>query len=194
MQFDGEIWPLHPTLDEVHGYPCYRSIEDLPAAPDATFIGVNRHLTIEIVKSLAAIGAGGAVCFASGFSEAAAEDEEGVVLQRQLLEASGDLPIIGPNCYGLINYLDGALLWPDQHGGRRVSSGIAIITQSSNIAINMTMQRRGLPVAYVMTAGNQAKVSLARMACALLDDERVSAIGLHIEGWLRESQLNTIIS
>ncbi len=183
MRFEGKIWPIHPTLDEVHGYPCFRSIDDLPAPPDATFIGVNRYLTIDVVKALADQGAGGAVCFASGFSEAAAEDEEGVELQKQLLKAANGLPIVGPNCYGLINYLDGALLWPDQHGGRRVESGVAIITQSSNIAINMTMQRRGLPIAYVMTAGNQAKVGLAEMAVALLDDKRVTAIGLHIEGF-----------
>ena len=37
------------------------------------------------------------------------------------------MPILGPNCYGLINYLDGALLWPDQHGGRRVERGVALI-------------------------------------------------------------------
>lgn len=183
MQFKGDIWPVHPRLSDVHGYPCFRSLDELPAPPDATFIGVNRYLTIDIVRSLAEKGAGGAVCFASGFSEAAAEDEEGVALQEQLLDAAAGFPIIGPNCYGLINYLDGALLWPDQHGGQRVESGVAIITQSSNIAINMTMQRRGLPIAYVMTAGNQAKVSLAEMASALLDDERVTAIGLHIEGF-----------
>ncbi len=53
------------------------------------------------------------------------------------------MPILGPNCYGFINYLDGALLWPDQHGGKRVESGAAIVVQSSNIAINLTMQRRG---------------------------------------------------
>ncbi len=183
MQFDGRIWPIHPKLDDFHGVPCFRTVQDLPAPPDATFIGVNRKLTIDIVNELAAMGAGGAVCFASGFSEAAAEDESGQVLQEKLLMAASGMPIIGPNCYGLINYLDGALLWPDQHGGKRVSSGVAIITQSSNIAINMTMQCRGLPIAYVMTAGNQAKVSLAKIACALLDDERVTAIGLHIEGF-----------
>ena len=167
MQYQGDIWPVHPTLDEVHGYKCYRSVDELPAAPDATFIGVNRHLTVDLVKRLSMRGAGGAVCFASGFSEAAAEDEASVELQSQLLNAATGMPIIGPNCYGLINYLDGALLWPDQHGGKRVPHGVAIITQSSNIAINMTMQRRGLPIAYVMTAGNQAKVSIADMACLL---------------------------
>jgi len=183
MQYGGELWPVHPKLDEVHGRRCYRSIEELPGVPDAVFIGVNRHLTIELVQQLASMGAGGAVCFASGFSEAAAEDESGTDLQRQLITAAGNMPVIGPNCYGLINYLDGALLWPDQHGGKRVQRGVAIITQSSNIAINMTMQRRALPIAYVMTAGNQAKVSIADMAIALLDDDRVSAIGLHIEGF-----------
>ncbi len=183
MQFDGQIWPVHPKHDAVLGYQCYRSIAELPAAPDATFVGVNRHLTVELTRELAAAGAGGAVCFASGFSEAAAEDASGVELQQQLLEAAGTMPIVGPNCYGLINYLDGALLWPDQHGGRRVDSGVAIITQSSNIAISMTMQRRGLPLAYVMTAGNQAQVTIASMAMALLDDPRVTCIGLHVEGF-----------
>lgn len=183
MQFSGDIWPVHPEHDDVHGLRCYRSIADLPSAPDATFVGVNRHLTVELINELSAIGAGGAVCFASGFSEAAAEDESGIELQQRLLDAALDMPIVGPNCYGLINYLDGALLWPDQHGGKRVARGVAIITQSSNIAINMTMQRRGLPIAYVMTAGNQAQVTIASMAMALLNDDRVTCIGLHIEGF-----------
>ena len=92
------------------------------------------------------------------------------------------MPILGPNCYGLINYLDGALLWPDQHGGVRVERGVAIVTQSSNMAINMTMQRRGLPIAYVGTAGNQAQTGLAEIAEGLLEDSRVTAVGLHVEG------------
>ena len=127
--------------------------------------------------------------FASGFSEAAAEDEQGVRLQTRLLEAAADMPLIGPNCYGLINYLDGALLWPDQHGGRRCDRGVAIITQSSNIAINLTMQRRGLPIAYVLTAGNQSQLSLGQLAEALLQDERVTAVGMHIEGVRRYHRL-----
>ncbi len=182
MNFAGEIWPVHPVHSEICGLKSYSSVADLPSAPDAVFIGVNRHATIDIVKQLSDRGAGSAVCFASGFSEAAAEDDAGIVLQQQLLQAAGSMPVVGPNCYGLINYLDGALLWPDQHGGQRVSNGVAIITQSSNIAINMTMQRRALPIAYVMTAGNQAQTSIADMGLALLDDDRVTALGLHIEG------------
>ena len=180
--FAGPIWPVHPERPEVAGEPAFRDVEALPGAPDATFIGVNRRATIDMVRGLRGRGAGGAVCFAAGFAEARDEAADGPELQAQLLAAAGEMSIIGPNCYGFINYLDGALLWPDQHGGQRCESGVAIITQSSNIAINMTMQKRGLPIAYVVTAGNQAQTGFAEIGEALLADPRVTALGLHIEG------------
>jgi len=179
MGFAGPIHRVHPTKTEEDGFPCLPDVASLPEAPDAVFLGVNRALTIDIVDALRRRGTGGVVCYAAGFSEAGAE---GAALTARLLEAAGDMPIIGPNCYGLINYLDGALLWPDQHGGKRVERGVAILTQSSNIAINMTMQRRGLPIAYVATAGNQAQTELAEIGRGLLADERVTALGFHIEG------------
>ncbi|UWQ53837.1 acetate--CoA ligase family protein [Leisingera caerulea] len=183
MGFEGTIWPVHPKAEEVAGLPAFKDADSLPEAPDAAFIGVNRFATIEVVRALSARGAGGAVCFASGFLEAAAEDAEGADLQVQLLEAAGEMPFLGPNCYGFINYLDGALLWPDQHGGQRADKGVALVTQSSNIAINLTMQKRGLPLAYVVTAGNQAQSGIAAIGEALLEDDRVTALGLHIEGF-----------
>ncbi|MFV2034732.1 MAG: acetate--CoA ligase family protein, partial [Halocynthiibacter sp.] len=84
---------------------------------------------------------------------------------------------------GYINALDRVSLWPDQHGLVPVDSGVAILTQSSNIAINLTMQKRALPIAYMVTVGNQAQISQAELAACLLDDTRVTAVGLHIEGF-----------
>ncbi|ATG37329.1 Acyl-CoA synthetase (NDP forming) [Phaeobacter piscinae] len=182
MGFTGEIWPVHPKATELCGLPVFASVEALPAAPDASFIGVNRYATVEVVAALSRSGAGGAVCFASGFLEAQKEASDAADLQQDLLHAAGDMPILGPNCYGFINYLDGALLWPDQHGGAQVAQGVAILTQSSNIAINLTMQARGLPIAYMITVGNQAQSDMAEIARDLLEDPRVTAIGLHIEG------------
>ncbi|TIX86963.1 acetate--CoA ligase family protein [Rhizobium sp. P44RR-XXIV] len=183
MGFAGEIWPVHPTQESVLSRRCYRSVAELPDAPDAAFVGVNRTLTVQIVRELSAKGAGGAVCYASGFSEAVSELADGAELQQALVEAAGDMPIVGPNCYGMINGLDGALLWPDQHGIVRTERGVAILTQSSNIAINLSMQKRGLPISYLMTAGNQAQIGLSDLARAVLEDPRVTAVGLHIEGF-----------
>ena len=172
--FGGNVWHVHP-----HRSGAFPSISELPEPPDAAFIGINREATIDAVACLSEIGAGGAVCFASGFAEV----DDGEKLNDALIKAAGQMPILGPNCYGFINNFDGALLWPDQHGGVPVQQGVAILTQSSNIAINLTMQMRGLPIGYVVTCGNQTQTTQAQIALSLLDDHRVTAIGLHIEGF-----------
>jgi acetyl-CoA synthetase len=178
MGFEGEIWPVHPKKTEILGRKVYHSVEELPGSPDAAYLGVNRYLTIDMVRDLAARGAGGAVCYATGFIEFG---EEGAELQAQLLEASGDMPLIGPNCYGLLNYLNGAMLWPDQQGGRRVEGGVAIITMSSNVGFNLTMQRRGLPIAYMVSLGNKLKFDLHDAIKIFAQQEQVTALGLFME-------------
>jgi acyl-CoA synthetase (NDP forming) len=178
MGYKGEIWPVHPKKTEILGRTVYRSVEDLPGSPDAAYVGVNRHLTIDIVRDLAARDTGGAICYATGFSEVG---EEGSELEERLLEASGDMPLVGPNCYGLLNYLNGAMLWPDQQGGRRVDEGVAIITMSSNVGFNLTMQRRGLPIAYMISLGNMLKFDLQDAIHIFARQDRVTALGLYVE-------------
>ena len=179
MGYAGEIWPVHPEKDSVEGHKAYRSVAELPGAPDAAFVAVNRHLSVEMMTALATRGTGGAVAYASGFAEAGAD---GAALQAKLVQAAGTMPFLGPNCYGFLNYLDGVPLWPDQHGGTRAKRGVGIVTQSGNIALNLTMQKRGLPIGYLVTLGNQAAVGLSAAIESLAADPRVSAIGLHIEG------------
>ena len=180
--YKGTIFPVHPFKEEILGIKSFKDLEDIPAIIDATFIGVNRNITIEVVKQLNSLNAGGAVCFASGFLEAEGDKQGSGELQKSLIEAAADMPILGPNCYGFINYLDHAALWPDQHGGTTVDKGVAILTQSSNIAINITMQTRGLPISYIMSVGNQASLGFSEIGMYLMSDPRVTALGLHIEG------------
>jgi acyl-CoA synthetase (NDP forming) len=179
LGFAGEIWPVHPRHREMAGLPAYQSLQDVPGVPDAAFVGVNRFASIEVAAELSAMGAGGAVAYASGYAE---QGEQGRGLQAALLQAAGGMRLLGPNCYGFINYLDRALVWPDQFGGEAVPRGVAVITQSGNIGLNITMQRRALPVGYLITLGNQADITHADAIEAVLDDQRVTAIGLHMEG------------
>jgi len=186
--YQGNIWPVHPSREETLGIKCFASIGELPSVPDAAFIGVNREITHSIVNELREVGAGGAICFASGFREA---DYGGSQFsnthagdrQEQLVEAAGDMPILGPNCYGYLNYLDNVTMWPDQHGGSQCDGGVAIVAQSSNIAINMTMQKRGLSISHMITVGNQAQTGVSDLVNELLDDQRVTAIGLYLESF-----------
>ena len=83
LGFEGPIWPVHPKRADLAGVPCLPSLDDLPGVPDAVFLGVNRVATVEAMGVLSRIGAGGAVCYGSGFAEAGDDN-----LQRELLAAA----------------------------------------------------------------------------------------------------------
>jgi acyl-CoA synthetase (NDP forming) len=176
LEYAGAIWPVHPTKTEMHGMPCFPSLSDLPGVPDAAFVAVNRHLTLDAVALLSKMGAGGAVCYASGFAETG-----DVLLQQRLIDVAADMPILGPNCYGFVNALDGVALWPDEHGCTSVQRGVGIISQSGNVGINLTMQQRNLRMAYMVTVGNQAGGGVEDVLEAFIQDERVTAVGMFIE-------------
>lgn len=175
--FTGKIWAVHPKREDLGGIKTVKSVDDIEGPIDAAFIAVKREPTVEIVRALRAKGCGGAVIYAAGFAEAGATE-----LQAELLKAADGMPLMGPNCYGFVNGLCRAALWPDEHGVKIRESGVAIITQSGNIACNLTFTNRELPLAAIFTIGNQADVDIARMVDELSDDPRITAIGLHVEG------------
>ena len=182
LGFDGPIWPVHPKRTDLAGIPCVPSLDDLPGVPDAVFLGINRHATIEAMSTLSHIGVGGAVCYSSGFAETANDD-----LQTELLQAANGLPFFGPNCYGFINTFDRVALWPDEHGLSRHDRGVAIVSQSGNVAVNMTFQQRGLRLGTMISVGNQASLGVEDAVAELLTDERITAIGIFLEA-VRDSQ------
>ena len=178
LGFDGDLWPVHPTRALLDGIPCLPTLDDLPGVPDAALVAVNRYATVEVVGRLAAMGAGAAVCYASGFAEAG---DDGRALQQDLLAAADGMPVVGPNCYGTVSATVGAALWPDQQGLSRVERGVALVTQSGNIGLNLTLQTRPLSISHLLTLGNQADVGIEECLEDLLGDPAVSAVGLHVE-------------
>src|SRR6267154_1151186 len=178
--YTGEVWRVHPSRASSTAQRYFRSIDELPHAPDATFIAAPNREVPAIAAALARRGAGGFVCFAAGFSETATV--EGERLTRELLASAGELPFFGPNCYGFINFFDGAALWPDQVIGSRCERGVALICQSGTIALDLSFNDRSLPIGYVLTVGNQTRLAAEDLIELLADDARVTAFGLYLEG------------
>jgi acyl-CoA synthetase (NDP forming) len=177
--YRGEVYVVNPKYAEIGGVRCVPSIADLPQAPDASFLAVNRHLTVTAVSALAAMGAGGAVCFAAGFRELSVEGGD---LERRLIEGAGDLAVLGPNSNGLLNRLDGLALWPmNDHHPVRQSSGVALVSQSGGVGSLLVRDRRGIAPAIIASTGNQTLLGPAEWLTVLAPDPRIRAIGLFIE-------------
>ncbi|MFQ5982819.1 MAG: acetate--CoA ligase family protein, partial [Woeseiaceae bacterium] len=81
-----------------------------------------------------------------------------------------------------VSRLDNSALFPYLFGGRSVDRGVALISQSGNMAMNLTMNKRSVYFTHVITTGNQAVLGQADYIDALLEDNRVAAIGMYIEG------------
>ena len=176
--YSGALWPVNPNRKDIAGIPCFADIEALPDAPDASFLAVPKQAAIDITARLARRGAGGVVCYTAGFSELGSTGQEA---EAELVNAAGEMALLGPNCYGLINYHDKIALWPFAHGGAHPGFGAAIITQSGMLSSDLTMSQRHLPLSYMVSVGNQASLRLEDFIDIFLDEPHVRAIGLHIE-------------
>jgi acetyl-CoA synthetase len=178
--FSGEVWRIHPKRPSTAAVRYFRSIDELPGVPDASFVAAPAHEVPSIASELARRGAGGFVCFAAGFSETGTD--AGRSLTSDLVANAGELPYFGPNCYGFVNFFDRVALWPDQVVGQRVERGVAIICQSGTLALNLLFNGRSLPIGYVLTVGNQTCLAVEDMIELLSADDRVTAFGLYVEG------------
>jgi len=178
--YRGEVWRVHPSRSSTGTARYFRSVEELPGAPDASFVAAPAHEVAAIAAALARRNAGGFVCFAAGFSETGTEP--GQQLTTDLSRSAGNLPFFGPNCYGFLNFFDRVALWPDQVVGSPLERGVALICQSGTLALNLLFSDRSLPIGYLLTVGNQTCLAVEDLIEALCEDERVSAFGLYVEG------------
>ena len=181
LGFNGPIWHINPKRKNSKKNKYYKNIKELPEVPDCVYIAVSRDLTVNIIKDFKSIGTGGAVCLASRFSET--NSKEGIIKTNQLIKNSGKMPFLGPNCYGFINYLDKVAVWSDQIAGNSCKNGIALICQSGTIGNTISFNNRSLPIGYIISVGNQTCITIENIIEYLLNDKRVTAIGIYAESF-----------
>lgn len=175
--FQGRIHVVNPRRNEIAGVPCVPNLASLPEVPDVAYIAVPREGVIELVRELSKIGVAGAICNSSGFSEM-----HGGESQLALVEAAGTMPVIGPNCPGVANFADRSAFMMESFGEHEVKRGVALISNGGSYLADVGGTDRSLPVAYSVGLGNQAMVAAADILDVVLDDDRVAAVNLYLEG------------
>lgn len=190
--YRGEIWVVNPKYSTLAGIRCCPSIDALPGPLDAAFVAVSAVRSIETVRSLAAIGAAGAVCHASGFAELGGEH---IGLQHELAAAAGGLAVIGPNCMGFINGFDRVAMWGDHGYFEPVEgNGVALISQSGAFLFGVTNVERAYPLGFGISADNQAVIDIADLIHVVIEDARVRVVGLYLEGLLDGQKLGAALA
>jgi acyl-CoA synthetase (NDP forming) len=188
MGFKGDIHLINPKRDSIGTRPCLKSVEELPAGVDAAVLAIPRAAVLDTVRTLAARQVGAAIIFSAGFAEGG---EAGLAEQRELarIAASSGMVIEGPNCLGLVNYIDGIAMTfvetPAIALGDR--PGIGIVSQSGAMAcvVGVTLTAKELGISYSISTGNEAASGVEDYVEYLIADPHTRVLALIVEQFRR---------
>jgi acyl-CoA synthetase (NDP forming) len=182
--YGGDIYLVSRTRDEVHGRPCLASIDDLPHGVDAAILAIPKAGVADAVESAGRRGIGGVIVFSSGYAEL---DEGGEAAQSALASTATkyDLALAGPNCLGLVNFVEGVpLTFGDCAPNRRGDGpGLAIIAQSGamSLALTYAAMAQDINVTYTISTGNESVLTIEDYLALILDEGRTRTVALLVE-------------
>lgn len=177
--FAGPVFPVNPGRDSVHGHPCFPSLFDLPDPVDAVVVAVPAPAVTPTICEAIETGCGGAVVVSAGFGETAS----GKDLEAELAAVAhqNSFPVCGPNGNGVISLHHRAPLWGDSVPAGIEAGGVAMISQSGNVAVNAIGSKRGIGFHTMVSTGNQAVLDTGDWLASIAGLEGVEAIALFQE-------------
>lgn len=173
--FEGRLVGIHPTRDQVLGIECLPSLAEAGSV-DAVVIATPAPTVCELVSQAAGLGCGGCVVYAAGFAESGRSG-----LQRELVKAAGQMPIIGPNCNGVVSIPARAAMWGDAVLVPATGGGIGLITESGNVGVIALGHRGAQGLHTVVSTGNSANVAAPEVLQHLAMTEGIAAVALYLE-------------
>jgi acetate---CoA ligase (ADP-forming) len=179
--FAGEIFPVHPRSEDVHGFKCYPGVDALPPGVDCIVVAVGADAACDVLEQAHAKGIPAAVVLAAGFGEGGVGEARASRLR--LLAAQG-LCICGPNCFGLINLKAhmAAYSGPVPRPLRR--GPVALVSQSGGLgatAFAPLMAERTLGFGYFVSCGNQLGATIEDFVDYFVDDPDIDVVAIVIE-------------
>ncbi|MCM8732056.1 acetate--CoA ligase family protein [Hephaestia sp. GCM10023244] len=177
--------PIHLVgrAEVIDGRPCLPSVDALPEGVDLAVVAIAKDQAADAVRRAGQRGVRAAIVYGSGFAEAG---EDGKRAQDALAAAAleTDMALLGPNCTGLTNFVDGVPLTFGNSRPRPVKApAIAIVGQSGGMvgAIRMALEARGLDISYTIATGNEAVLGAEDFLDELLDDPITRVIAVFAE-------------
>ena len=179
--FSGQILPVNPRYQEVHGFKCYPGIADLPDGVDCILAAVGADATCDVLEEAHAKGIPAAVTLAAGFGEGGFGEAR--ALRLKALAEKG-MCICGPNCFGYINVKDRVAAFSGPIAKPLRPGSVAIVSQSGGLgatAFTPLMADRQLGFAYFVSCGNQLGATTEDFVDYFVDDPDIVVVAIVIE-------------
>jgi acetate---CoA ligase (ADP-forming) len=173
--YQGKIYPINPKYQEIRGLPCYPSLREVPGRIDHVGIVVPARGVFDVLRQCEERDIPFATIFTSGFAEAGTP--AGRELQAQITDFARrtGIRIVGPNCNGLINFVDGFAMTSTGtlDGPRRPAGRIGIVSHSGGLGqvnVMWRAQQAGLNISYEVSCGNDADLDALDFIRFMVED------------------------
>jgi acyl-CoA synthetase (NDP forming) len=181
-KYAGDIHLVSRRGGTVHGRSAATSCVAVGAPIDLALLMVPMAAMDEALADLAAADVHNAVILASGFAETGLEGADHQARLASLARQHG-VSLLGPNCLGLVNFIDNVPLWT---GGFRAPSrpgSIAVVTQSgaNGSFISSLAAQHEIGLSHMISTGNEADLDCAAFIDHLVEQPEVRAIALFAE-------------
>lgn len=182
--WNGKLYPVNPNRDVVQGVKAYPSITAIPDPVDAAVIVIPAKAVPGAMAECAEKGVKAVMIGVSGFAEL---NDAGKQLQAEMVDIANKagIKIVGPNTNGYMNVVDRVTLGYS-YAQEVVKPGRIAYVSGSGALISATVPRfagRNVGLRAYVGAGNQANVELCDFAAYFVDDEKVDAIAMYVEGF-----------
>ena len=182
--FTGKVFPVNPKSDEILGYSCFKSIDEIKNDIDLAIIVVPKQFVDVSVDQLIKKNVKSIVLITAGFKETG---EEGKELENRLIEKirKNNIRLVGPNCMGIINALDDIKLNATFVAEKPKSGKIAFLSQSGALgaAVLNSLRETDIRFAHFISVGNKADITELDIVRFWLGDENIKVITLYLESF-----------
>ncbi len=174
--FEGQIWLVNPTKDDIDGRKCYRTAKDLPGVPDLAVIATPLAAVADTVEQLGEIGNRACVIITAGVRQ----DKE---IHSRVLRVVEEkkLRIVGPNCLGIMVPGIGINATFSHMNARK--GELAFLSQSGAIITSVVdwAEGRGIGFSHLVSLGDMSDVDVAASMDYMASDPGTSAILMYLE-------------
>ncbi len=182
--YKGKVLPVNPKTDEILGYKCFRSIDELPLTPDVGIIITPKKFVEDSIKSLLEKGTKSIVLITAGFKETGKEGAEAEERISKLISENGG-SLIGPNCMGVINTLDDIKLNATFVAEKPERGSIGFLSQSGALgaAVLNSLRITDVRFAHFISVGNKADLTENEITLFWKDDSNIEILTYYLESF-----------
>ena len=185
---EGNVYPIHPRLENVQGFKAYKSVLDLPIVPDLAFIILPPNAVPEVMEQCGQKGIRYLIITSGGFRESG---PDGIKLSQKIDEIAKkyNMRFIGPNCLGIYN---GWFHYPEKQNAYintfwiyvpHKRGNISLISQSGTIAAQTAWHTNtmGVKIGKSISIGNERNIDIVDFLEYFKDDPQTDVIGIYLE-------------